>query len=227
MRHFVMDKYLTDEEQQWYEDAGYDNGERVGSDGRTADRMPVVLHRLAGEREALEGARRKLEALTALANESYAWHGQVSADTILAVLGGRALMSIDQQSIIVSLKASQLDLFAEKRDLERQLAEARRERDARAEVAGRLLQERNEAQERGKEAWKWAMFLRQSANLTIVRERDEAQGKLAVLMEQLRQFSEILAVEVTHGTLKLGFGPDWPAKKVQLAIDRILGGKGD
>ena len=44
----------------------------------------------------------------------------------------------------------------------------------------------------------------------------------AGLIERLREFSVILAEEVTHGTLSLGFGPDWPAKKVQLAIDRLL-----
>lgn len=41
-----------------------------------------------------------------------------------------------------------------------------------------LRAENARLQERGKEAWKWAMFLRQFANLTLVRERDEAQGKL-------------------------------------------------
>ena len=64
----------------------------------------------------------------------------------------------------------------------------------------------------------------QERALQAERERDEAQGKLDTLTDNLRGFSEILAVEVTHGTLKLGFGPDWPAKKVQLAIDRILRG---
>ena len=49
-----------------------------------------------------------------------------------------------------------------------------------------------------------------------------AAAREAVWVERLREFSVILAEEVTHGTLKLGFGPDWPAKKVQLAIDRLL-----
>ena len=39
----------------------------------------------------------------------------------------------------------------------------------------------SKALERGAEAWKWAMFLRQFANLTLVRERDEARGKLESL----------------------------------------------
>jgi len=50
----------------------------------------------------------------------------------------------------------------------------------------------------------------------------EPAAREAVLIERLREFSVILAEEVTHGTLSLGFGPDWPAKKVQLAIDRLL-----
>jgi len=49
-----------------------------------------------------------------------------------------------------------------------------------------------------------------------------AAAREAALIEKLRQFSLILTEEVTHGTLSLGFGPDWPAKKVQLAIDRLL-----
>jgi len=50
----------------------------------------------------------------------------------------------------------------------------------------------------------------------------EPAAREAVLIERLREFSVILAEEVTHGTLSLGFGPDWPAKKVQLAIDRLI-----
>ncbi len=58
----------------------------------------------------------------------------------------------------------------------------------------------------------------------LERDRYKALAELRgeALVARLRQFSLTLAEEVTHGTLKLGFGPDWPAKKVQLAIDRLL-----
>jgi len=59
-------------------------------------------------------------------------------------------------------------------------------------------------------------------NYKALAERVQSAYDNAALIEKLRQFSLILTEEVIHGTLSLGFGPDWPAKKVQLAIDRLL-----
>jgi len=52
----------------------------------------------------------------------------------------------------------------------------------------------------------------------------QAEAREKTQREALEAFSLWLEQECKRGTLNLGFGPDWSAKKVQLALDRVLAG---
>ncbi|KKK77849.1 hypothetical protein LCGC14_2849440, partial [marine sediment metagenome] len=124
-------------------------------------------------------------------------------------------------------------LLAEARaENERLLRLVDRDVDRADQVAMEVMGKRDAAIERGVAVWKGAeqqrgmllllLWMRTVEHDDDHEALDRAEAREKGLREALEGFSLWLEQECKRGTLDLGFGPDWSAKKVQLALDRLL-----